>query len=53
MDIQQLGAVHVPIYPSIRESDYRYVLEHSGVRIIFTSGCDMYPKINNILPDIQ
>lgn len=52
MAILQTGAIHVPIYPTISESDYRYILEHSGVRLVFISGCDMYRKIRNLLPDL-
>ncbi len=52
MAILQIGAIHVPIYPTISESDYRYILEHSGVRLVFISGCDMYRKIRNLLPDL-
>ncbi|MBK9291269.1 MAG: long-chain fatty acid--CoA ligase [Bacteroidetes bacterium] len=52
MAILQIGAVHVPIYPTISEADYRYILSHSGVRLVFISGCDMYRKIKDILPEL-
>lgn len=52
MAVLQIGAVHVPVYPTISESDYRYILEHSDVRLIFVSGSDMYRKIRNILPEL-
>lgn len=52
MAILQTGAVHVPIYPTISEADYRYILEHSGVKLVFVSGCDMYRKIKTILPNL-
>ncbi|MBE0649822.1 MAG: long-chain fatty acid--CoA ligase [Bacteroidales bacterium] len=52
MAILQIGAVHVPIYPTISETDYRYILEHSEVLYVFISGWDLYRKIKHIVPDI-
>ncbi len=51
--ILQIGAVHVPVYPTISESDYRYILEHSEVKYIFVSGKELYRKIKHIVPDIK
>ncbi len=52
MAILQIGAVHVPIYPTISESDYKYVLAHSEVKYVFISGREIMRKIEHILPDI-
>lgn len=52
MGILQAGAVHVPIYPTIKESDYRYILQHSEVKYLFISGTDIYRKIEHILPEL-
>jgi long-chain acyl-CoA synthetase len=51
MAILQVGCIHVPLYPTISESDYRYILSHAEVRIIFVSGWDIYRKIQHIMPD--
>ncbi len=53
MAILQIGAIHVPIYPTISESDYRYILKHSEVKYIFVSGWDLFRKIKHIVPDIH
>jgi len=53
MGIMQTGAVHVPVYPTISESDYKYILSHAGVKFIFISGKDIYRKLEHILPDIK
>ncbi len=53
MAILQIGAIHVPIYPTISETDYRYILEHSEVQYIFVSGNELYRKIKHIVPDIK
>lgn len=52
MGILQAGAIHVPIYPTIAESDYRYILEHSEVKFLFISGQDIYRKIEHIIPEM-
>jgi len=52
MGIQQAGAIHVPIYPTISESDYKYILTHAEVKVIFVSGWDTYRKIEHIVNDL-
>ncbi len=52
MGISQIGAVHVPIYPTISESDYQYILNHAEVQYVFVSGMDLLRKIQHILPEI-
>ncbi|MCB2221408.1 MAG: long-chain fatty acid--CoA ligase [Bacteroidetes bacterium] len=52
MGILQIGAVHVPIYPTISESDYKYILKHAEVTYVFVSGKDLLRKIEHILPEI-
>ena len=51
--ILQIGAIHVPIYPTISESDYRYILKHSEVQYIFVSGKELYRKIKHIVPEVE
>ncbi|MEZ5198974.1 MAG: AMP-binding protein [Bacteroidales bacterium] len=50
--ILQVGAVHVPIYPTISESDYKYILSHAEVKYVFVSGKELLQKIEHILPEI-
>jgi long-chain acyl-CoA synthetase len=52
MAILQVGAIHVPIYPTISEADYKYILSHSEVNYVFVSGQDLFRKIKHIVPDI-
>lgn len=52
MAILQVGAIHVPIYPTISESDYKYILSHAEVTYVFISGQDLLRKIDHILPEI-
>ena len=46
--ILQLGAQNVPIYPTISEEDYAYVLNHSGASYCFVSCREVLEKINAI-----
>ncbi|MEI7490236.1 MAG: long-chain fatty acid--CoA ligase [Bacteroidota bacterium] len=50
MAILQVGAIHVPIYPTISESDYEYILNHAEVKYVFVSGMELLRKIQHILP---
>ena len=46
--ILQLGAQNVPIYPTISEEDYAYILNHSGATYCFVSGAEVYAKVKAI-----
>ncbi|MCD4730215.1 MAG: AMP-binding protein, partial [Bacteroidales bacterium] len=49
--ILQVGAVHIPIYPTISESDYKYILKHAEVKYVFVAGKELLKKIEHILPE--
>lgn len=54
--ILQLGAQDVPIYPTISEDDYAYVLNHSESKYCFVSCQEVLDKINKIkdqVPSLQ
>ena len=53
MGVLQIGAIHVPIYPTISESDYNYILNNAGVKYLFISGKDIFRKIEHILPGVS
>ncbi|RXJ50298.1 AMP-dependent synthetase/ligase [Gelidibacter gilvus] len=46
--ILQIGAQNTPIYPTISESDYEYILNHSGSIVCFVSDEEVLAKINAI-----
>ncbi len=52
MALLQLGAIHVSIYPTISESDYKYILNHAKVKMVFVSGWELLRKIESILSEI-
>lgn len=45
--IQQVGAVSVPMYPTITEADFRFIFNDADVKIIFVSDHDLYIKARN------
>lgn len=53
MGIMQIGAIHVPIYPTISAEDYQYILKHAEVKYVFVSGKEMIRKIGHILESID
>jgi len=52
MGILQIGAVNVPVYPTISESDYKFILNDAEVKYVFVSDEDLYQKIQNIRNDV-
>lgn len=52
MGIQQTGAIHIPIYPTISDSDYEYILHHAEVSYVFVAGEEMFNRIKHIIPNI-
>lgn len=51
--ILQLGAQNVPIYPTISEEDYRYILDHSEAKFCFVSCQGVLEKISAVRPGLK
>lgn len=54
--VLQTGAQTVPIYPTISEDDYEYILNHSGAMYCFVSDVEVLTKVNAIkhkVPDLK
>ena len=49
MAIMQIGAITVPIYPTISESDYQYILNHCEAKLAIVEGLEVMTKIDHIL----
>jgi long-chain acyl-CoA synthetase len=47
--IQQLGAVSVPMYPTITEEDYRYIFTDAEVKIVFVADEHLYNRVKNAI----
>jgi long-chain acyl-CoA synthetase len=46
--VLQVGAQNVPIYPTISEEDYEYILNHSEANYCFVSCTEVLDKVNKI-----
>lgn len=56
MGVQQMGAVLVPIYPTISEEDYLFILNNAEVRYIIVESDSLLHKIEHIqaqLPSLK
>ena len=47
--VQQLGAILVPIYPTVRQTDFEHILNHAEPKIVFVEGSLLHKKIKGIL----
>lgn len=45
MGMAMLGVIHVPIYPTIGEDEYKYILKHAEVKILIVGDQKLYDKI--------
>ncbi|HMK06432.1 MAG TPA: AMP-binding protein, partial [Flavobacterium sp.] len=50
--ILQTGAQNVPVYPTISEEDYEYILNHSGAIYCFVSDAEVLRKVNLIRQNV-
>ncbi|WP_430811692.1 MULTISPECIES: AMP-dependent synthetase/ligase [unclassified Carboxylicivirga] len=53
MGMSMIGVVHVPIYPTISDEEYRYILEHSEARMLLVSDIVLYRRLKEIAADID
>jgi long-chain acyl-CoA synthetase len=51
--ILQIGAVNVPLYPTITSSDYQYIINHSDSILCFVSDKALYEKVVKIKTETQ
>lgn len=49
--ILKAGAISVPVYPTISIDDYKYIFNHSEIRLCFTSDKSLYNKILKVKED--
>lgn len=51
--IQKIGAVSVPMYPTITEQDYNFIFKDADVKIVFVSTEELYHKVKRSLHDVN
>ena len=54
--ILQIGAINVPMYPTISEKDYEYIFNDSEVKVVFVSDTEILEKVRkaqNSCPNLK
>lgn len=49
----QIGAISIPIYPTITQNDYSHILNHAEMKMIFIEGKELRNKLKPILPEVK
>ena len=49
----QIGIIDVPIYPTITEKDYIYILNQAEVKMVFVSDKALFEKLTNVMPSVE
>jgi long-chain acyl-CoA synthetase len=50
--MMQIGAVHLPLYPTLAEADLKYILNDSGTKVVFVANEELYRKIQSVAPEV-
>jgi long-chain acyl-CoA synthetase len=50
--LAQAGMVHVPVYPTIGQDEYAFILEHSEVKAVIVGNRQIYNKISQVASKI-
>jgi long-chain acyl-CoA synthetase len=48
----QIGCVTVPMYPTISEADYKYILNNSEAKVVFVETLELYQKIAAVKSEV-
>jgi long-chain acyl-CoA synthetase len=54
--VQRVGAVLVPVYPTISETELQFILQDANVKLIFVNDQDLFDKVNPLksaLPNLK
>lgn len=52
LGLQQIGAINVPVYPTISPAEYEYIFNDAGVKLCFAGEGDLYDKVNTAKPHV-
>jgi len=51
MAITQIGAIMLPIYPTISQTNYKHIFEEAAVKYVIVSNQDIYENIKDVVTD--
>ena len=49
--VMQMGAVHLPLYPTLSESDLKYIINDSEAKVLFVANQELYDKVCKVKSD--
>lgn len=53
LGLAQIGAVHLPIYPTIGVDEYNYIFNHSEVKFVFVGDQGLYDKVKPLINEVK
>ena len=53
LGILQIGAIDVPVYPTISVEDYIYIFNNAEIKYVFVSDKDLYEKLLQVKPQVE
>lgn len=53
MGMIQAGAIHVPIYPTISETDLKFILEDAEIKFVLVSSVELFKKVDPVCKNIS
>jgi long-chain acyl-CoA synthetase len=53
LGILQIGAINVPVYPTISVEDYIYIFNNADIKYCFVSDNDLYEKLLQVKPNVE
>src|SRR6185436_4596505 len=48
----QAGIIDVPVYPTISDTDLKYILNHAEVKMVFVSTAELFKKVTSVSKEI-
>ena len=54
--VMQIGAINIPMYPTISKEDYEYIFNHAEVNLCFLSDAELFVKadaVKNNVPSLK
>jgi len=52
MAIMQIGAIAVPIYPTLVAHEYKYILNHAEVKLVILEGAELMEKVSSVMAEV-
>ncbi|MCW5906254.1 MAG: long-chain fatty acid--CoA ligase [Chitinophagales bacterium] len=52
LGILQIGAINVPVYPTISEHEYKFIFNDAEIKYAFVSDAKLFEKISSIKPEV-